>query len=84
MDNKQELTLNYEQLTYIAEMEIKRCLLDPESSLYPWELTKAWAIFHYWQKLALYSHESVIDRDRVDADRKRLQTFMEKIEENDV
>lgn len=76
MDNDLTFTISYEQLTEVAEEEIKKCNLDKQSQYYPWERTKADAIFGYWQMLASRVFPALEGIERVEEDSKRLSALI--------
>jgi hypothetical protein len=76
-------SLSYEQMTQMAEEEIKQCDFRRDGTHYVWEVNKAHDILRFWYLLALRGHTGLATT-RVEADYKRLKTLIsERDEGND-
>lgn len=83
MNDELKPTLNLVQLNRTAEDEIKKCDLDPDSPLYPWELTKAWTIFDFWYLLALQGNSGLSDGSKhIEENSQRLQSLIHTMKKN--
>ncbi|HBZ9189435.1 TPA: hypothetical protein ACN7S9_004201 [Klebsiella pneumoniae] len=68
-------SLSYEQMTQMAEEEIKQCDFRRDGTHYVWEVNKAHDILRFWYLLALRGHTG-LSTTRVEADYKRLKTLI--------
>ncbi len=75
MDEEMLFSLSYEQMTQMAEEEIKQCDFRRDGTHYVWEVNKAHDILRFWYLLALRGHTG-LSTTRVEADYKRLKTLI--------
>ncbi|VTN46316.1 Uncharacterised protein [Klebsiella pneumoniae] len=76
-------SLSYEQMTQMAEEEIKQCDFRRDGTHYVWEVNKAHDILRFWYLLALRGHTGLATT-RVEADYKRLKrSFPRGMRDND-
>lgn len=75
MDEEMIFSLSYEQMTQMAEEEIKQCDFRRDGTHYVWEVNKAHDILRFWYLLALRGHTGLATT-RVEADYKRLKTLI--------
>ena len=79
MDQEQNFSLSYEQLTRFAEEHIRECKLDSEGVIYISESAKAGAVLSLWYELAIngYASMNAIQRKAlIDADHQRLRKLI--------
>lgn len=79
MDEERVFSLSYEQLTRIAEKNIRKCGLDRQGARYTSELSKASALLGLWYELAIHSEPQnnyAQARERIDADHQRLRSLI--------
>ncbi|MDV0592771.1 hypothetical protein RZP54_27980 [Raoultella ornithinolytica] len=77
MDDEMMFSLSYEQMTQMAEEEIKQCDFRRDGTHYVWEVNKAHDILRFWYLLALRGHTGLATT-RVEADYKRLKTLISR------
>lgn len=56
MDEEMLFSLSYEQMTQMAEEEIRQCDFRRDGTHYVWEVNKAQDILRFWYLLALRGH----------------------------
>ncbi|EAS2251026.1 hypothetical protein ZH77_004456 [Salmonella enterica subsp. salamae] len=79
MDQEVTFSLSYEQLTRVAEKNIRECELDSQGALYISESSKASALLGFWYELAingapLKNYEQT--KALIDADQQRLRKLI--------
>ncbi len=74
MDEEMMFSLSYEQMTQMAEEEIKQCDFRRDGTHYVWEVNKAHDILRFWYLGAARTHGPATTR--VEADYKRLKTLI--------
>ncbi|EBC1670898.1 hypothetical protein F6B50_05110 [Salmonella enterica] len=79
MDPEVTFSLSYEQLTRVAEKNIRECELDSKGALYISESSKASALLGFWYELAingapLKNYEQT--KALIDADQQRLRKLI--------
>jgi hypothetical protein len=67
-------SLSYEQMTQMAEEEIKQCDFRRDGTHYVWEVNKAHDILRFWYLLRCA--DTGLATTRVEADYKRLKTLI--------
>ncbi|RRF81998.1 hypothetical protein EAO22_27785 [Klebsiella pneumoniae] len=72
-------SLSYEQMTQMAEEEIKQCDFRRDGTHYVWEVNKAHDILRFWYP-ELRGHTGLATT-RVEADYKRLKTLISERDE---
>lgn len=75
MDEEMLFSLSYEQMTQMAEEEIRQCDFRRDGTHYVWEVNKAQDILRFWYLLALRGHTGLAIT-RVESDYKRLKTLI--------
>jgi hypothetical protein len=79
MDQEQNFSLSYEQLTRVAEQRIQECKLDSKGLDYICASTQAGAILNFWYELAINGYASMNALKRkelIDADHQRLRNLI--------
>lgn len=79
MDQEQNFSLSYEQLTRFAEERIRECKLDSEGLEYITASTQASTVLIFWHELAINGYGSmnaIKRRELIDADHQRLSKLI--------